>query len=77
MRVIQLLKLMKHVNSQPPIREIMALADKANQYIDEKKPWALAKIEGEEQQVHDVCSVGINLFRQLAVYLSACTSNFG
>ncbi|WP_406612867.1 methionine--tRNA ligase subunit beta, partial [Acinetobacter schindleri] len=52
------------------IREIMALADKANQYIDEKKPWALAKIEGEEQQVHDVCSVGINLFRQLAVYLA-------
>ena len=52
------------------IREIMALADKANQYIDEKKPWALAKVEGEEQQVHDVCSVGINLFRQLAVYLA-------
>ena len=52
------------------IREIMALADRANQYIDEKKPWALAKIEGEEQQVHDVCSVGINLFRQLAIYLS-------
>ena len=52
------------------IREIMALADKANQYIDEKKPWALAKQEGQEQQVHDVCSVGINLFRQLAVYLS-------
>ena len=52
------------------IREIMALADKANQYIDEKKPWALAKIEGEEQQVHDVCSVGINLFRQLAIYLA-------
>jgi methionyl-tRNA synthetase len=52
------------------IREIMALADRANQYIDEKKPWALAKIEGEEQQVHEVCSVGINLFRQLAIYLS-------
>ncbi len=52
------------------IREIMALADKANQYIDEKKPWALAKQEGQEQQVHDVCSVGINLFRQLAVYLA-------
>ncbi|MCP5775871.1 methionine--tRNA ligase, partial [Klebsiella pneumoniae] len=39
------------------IREIMALADKANQYIDEKKPWALAKQDGQEQQVHDVCSV--------------------
>ncbi len=52
------------------IREIMALADKANQYIDEKKPWALAKQAGQEQQVHEVCSVGINLFRQLAVYLA-------
>lgn len=52
------------------IREIMALADKANQYIDEKKPWALAKIEGNEQQVHEICSVGINLFRQLAIYLA-------
>ncbi|MCH4247496.1 MAG: methionine--tRNA ligase [Acinetobacter populi] len=52
------------------IREIMALADRANQYIDEKKPWALAKVAGNEQQVHEVCSVGINLFRQLAVYLS-------
>ncbi|TCM65837.1 methionyl-tRNA synthetase [Acinetobacter calcoaceticus] len=52
------------------IREIMALADKANQYIDEKKPWALAKQEGQAQQVHEVCSVGINLFRQLAVYLA-------
>ncbi len=52
------------------IREIMALADKANQYIDENKPWALAKQEGQEQQVHEVCSVGINLFRQLAIYLA-------
>lgn len=52
------------------IRQIMALADKANQYIDEKKPWALVKVEGNEQQVHDICSVGINLFRQLAIYLA-------
>ncbi len=52
------------------IREIMALADRANQYIDEKKPWALAKIEGMDSEVHAVCSVGLNLFRQLMVYLS-------
>lgn len=51
------------------IREIIALADRANQYIDEKKPWALAKQEGKEQEVHDVCSVGINLFRVLMTYL--------
>ena len=51
------------------IREIMALADKANQYIDEQKPWALAKEEGNEQQVQDIYSVGINLFRVLMAYL--------
>lgn len=51
------------------IREIMALADRANQYIDDKKPWVLAREEGKEQEVHDCCSVGINLFRVLATYL--------
>lgn len=51
------------------IREIVALADRANQYIDEKKPWVLAKQEGAEKEVHDVCSVGINLFRVLLTYL--------
>ena len=52
------------------IRDIMALADRANQYIDDKKPWALAKVEGMESEVHAVCSTGLNLFRQLMVYLS-------
>ncbi|MEN9896508.1 MAG: methionine--tRNA ligase [Pseudomonadota bacterium] len=51
------------------MREIMALADKANQYIDEKKPWTMAKQEGEDAQLQDVCSVAINLFRVLAAYL--------
>lgn len=51
------------------IREIIGLADRANQYIDEKKPWVLAKEEGQEWQVHAVCSVGINLFRVLLTYL--------
>ncbi len=51
------------------MREIMALADKANQYIDDKKPWVMAKQEGQEAELHDVCSVGINLFRLLVVYL--------
>ena len=45
------------------MREIMALADKANQYIDEKKPWLIAKQEGKDTELHDVCSMGINLFR--------------
>jgi methionyl-tRNA synthetase len=51
------------------IREIMALADKVNQYIDEQKPWALAKEEGKEEQVQAIYSVGINLFRVLITYL--------
>lgn len=51
------------------MRDIMALADKANQYIDEMKPWALAKEEGKDQQVHDICTMGINLFRVLVAYI--------
>ncbi len=51
------------------VREIMALADRANQYIDEKKPWVIAKEDGKDQELHDVCSMGINLFRILMGYL--------
>jgi len=51
------------------IREIMALADIANKYIDEKAPWALAKVEGKEAEVQAICSMGINLFRVLMTYL--------
>ena len=47
----------------------MALADRANQYIDANKPWVLAREEGKEQTVQDVCSVGLNLFRVLITYL--------
>ncbi|PNK60054.1 methionine--tRNA ligase [Psychrobacter sp. FDAARGOS_221] len=52
------------------MRLIMQCADKANEYIDSKKPWAMAKEEGTEQEVQDVCSVAINIFRQLMVYLA-------
>ena len=51
------------------IRAIVALADRANQYIDEQKPWVLAKEEGREAEVHAICSQGVNLFRVLMVYL--------
>lgn len=51
------------------MREIMALADKANQYIDEQAPWSLIKQEGNEQAVLDCCTVGVNLFRLLVIYL--------
>ncbi len=52
------------------VRDIMALADIANQYIAEKAPWKLAKEAGQEQAVLEICSVGINLFRQLITYLA-------
>jgi len=50
-------------------REIMALADRANQYIDEKAPWVVAKQSGREQELQDICSMGLNLFRLLIGYL--------
>lgn len=51
------------------IREIMALADKANQYVDEYKPWVLAKDENRLAEVQSVCTQGINLFRAIITYL--------
>ncbi|WP_275075073.1 methionine--tRNA ligase [Providencia rettgeri] len=51
------------------IREIMALADIANRYVDEKAPWVVAKQEGKDQELQDICSMGINLFRILMTYL--------
>ena len=50
-------------------REIMALADAANQFVDEHKPWELSKQPGAEHRLHEVCSVAINLFRLLTIYL--------
>ena len=46
------------------MREIMALADRANQYIDQQKPWQLAK-EGKDEAVQAVCTQGLNLFKVL------------
>ncbi len=51
------------------MREIMALADRANQYIDELKPWVIAKDTARENELQSVCSMGINLFRCLMIYL--------
>lgn len=51
------------------IREIMALADEANRYIDEKAPWVVAKQEGKEAELQAICTMGINLFRVLMTYL--------
>ncbi len=47
----------------------MALADKANQFIDNNAPWVTIKDETKQQFTHDVCSLGINMFRLLVIYL--------
>lgn len=61
--------LYEHREFAKAMREIMALADKANAYIDEKKPWLLAKEEAKDKDLQDVCTLGLNLFRVLAAYL--------
>jgi methionyl-tRNA synthetase len=50
-------------------REIMALADRANQWIDEKAPWVVAKQDGREVELQGICTMGLNLFRVLIGYL--------
>ncbi|MDP4299085.1 methionine--tRNA ligase [Leptothrix discophora] len=51
------------------LREVMALADRVNEYVDRNKPWELAKQAGQDAVLHDVCSVCIEAFRLLTVYL--------
>jgi methionyl-tRNA synthetase len=52
------------------IREIMALADLANQYINNVKPWVIAKDEGRTDELQAVCTQGLNLFRMLVTWLA-------
>ena len=51
------------------LREVMLLADRVNEYVDRHKPWELAKQQGMDAALHDVCSVCIEAFRVLTVYL--------
>jgi methionyl-tRNA synthetase len=51
------------------MREIMLLADRVNEYVDQNKPWELAKQEGMDSHLHDVCTVCIEAFRLLTIYL--------
>ncbi len=57
------------LNYNKAVREIMTLADHANQYIDQQKPWALAKEPGNEETIQAVCTQGLNLFKVLTTYL--------
>lgn len=51
------------------LREVMLLADRVNEYVDQHKPWELAKQQGMDAALHDVCSVCIEAFRLLTIYL--------
>jgi methionyl-tRNA synthetase len=51
------------------LREVMLLADRVNEYVDANKPWELAKQEGQDAVLHDVCTVCIEAFRLLTIYL--------
>jgi methionyl-tRNA synthetase len=57
------------------MREIMALADRANAWIADKAPWSLAKQEGKHDEVQAICALGINLFRQLVIFLKPVLPN--
>ncbi len=51
------------------VRDVMAMADRANQYIDDKQPWVVAKNTGSDAELQAICTMGLNLFRLLMIYL--------
>jgi len=52
------------------VRLILAAGDRANQFIERHAPWNLRKDPSKQDQLRDVCTIGLNLFRQLAIYLA-------
>jgi methionyl-tRNA synthetase len=58
-------------------RLVMALADRANEYVEAKAPWALKKQEGKASEVREVCSVALNCFHQITTYLDPILPNLG
>ena len=66
----EIAKLYENCEYSQAMREIMALADRANKFVEEKQPWTLRKDESKQDELQDICSVALNLFRQIAIYLS-------
>ena len=56
-------------DSGKAMRLVMALADRANEYVESRAPWALKKQEGKQEELREVCSVALNLFRQITIYM--------
>lgn len=76
-KIPEITKHFDHLEYSTAIREIMALADNANQFIDHYKPWVLMKSENQDDKelAHKVCSLGINLFRVLISLLNHIVPN--
>lgn len=66
----EIVKAYESFDTAKAMRLVMALADKANEYVDRKQPWSLRKQPGQERPLQDVCTVALNLFRQIVVYLA-------
>jgi methionyl-tRNA synthetase len=62
--------LYENCDTNAAMREIMVLADRANAYIESSEPWKIAKDPARTNELRDICTVGLNLFRQLVVYLA-------
>jgi len=60
----------EHCDTSQAMRLILALADRANPFVEDNKPWELRKDPNKTSQLQDVCTVALNLFRQIVVYLS-------
>lgn len=52
------------------MREILALADRANKYVEDQKPWELRKDESRQTELQEICTIALNLFRQIIIYLT-------
>ncbi|WP_278466168.1 methionine--tRNA ligase [Gimesia maris] len=52
------------------MREILALADRANKYVEDQKPWELRKDESRQAELQNICTISLNLFRQIVIYLT-------
>jgi methionyl-tRNA synthetase len=58
------------------MRIIMALADRANEFVESKEPWNLKKDESKHDELRDVCAIALNLFRQITIYLGPVLPRF-
>ncbi|MDR1959104.1 MAG: methionine--tRNA ligase [Planctomycetaceae bacterium] len=60
----------EQVDSAKAMRLIMECADRANKFIDDHAPWMLKKDMARQQELQDICTIGLNLFRQIVIYLA-------